>query len=365
MNEETNIVNEAEDMSENDISNRNDENDENIENNENNESQINDEAKMLAYKSRQKKIRMCALAGVVLSALSVALRVLSLFFFYEKDIAYYERGAILPMLSHLVYALAVIFFAASAFWLIPKAREVDGANVPHPSFVCRLAALLPAAALIYYAVSSYMKNGEGKLGGLPLLTVIFSVLAAIFFILLSLKQKTPHFTAGMGLTFVLWAAFVWIDSYIDYTVPLNSPDKLYFHFGCIAAAFFIINEIRALISCTRPREMYFSVMFALLALFTSAFPSIAAYSQDVFLRYPAFDADIVLLAVFIYALLRLSDVLPRLLSKPTAYEETGDKEEDPELGEMAEAAEEYDTFEESEAMAESNETEEISKESKE
>ncbi len=307
--------------------------------------EINNEAEALAREKKQKTIRTCALAAVALTVLSAALRTLSLFFFYEKDIAYYERGAVLPIISNLVYVGAVLFFLVSAFAFIPRAQESDGTNIAPPSFACRMAALLPAAALIYYAASSYLKYGNGEPNGFELVTVVLSVVAAVFFVLFSQKPRSMRFTAMMGLSFVAWAAFVWIGSYIDYTVPLNSPDKLYFHFACIAAGFLVINEIRVLIFCARPREYFFSIAFAILALATSAIPSIIAGSRGVFWRYPAFEADIVLLTILVYTLFRLWDALPQLLAKPTALPEeaSGTKESaEAENVETAEEAKETD-----------------------
>ncbi len=308
--EDTNIVNDVQDENETDEIN-----------------EINNVADELERQKRQKTVRTCTLVAIALSVLSMLLRTLSLFFFYEKDIAYYKVGAALPIISNVVYATAVIFFTFSAFAFIKKAQESDGAKVAPPSFACRMASLLPAAALLYYAASSYLKYGNGEPSGLEILSVIFAVLGAIFFVLLSQKQKAPRVTAVFGLAPIAWVAFVWIESYIDYTVPLNSPDKLYFHFGCIALAFLVINEIRVLISCVRPREIYFSLAFALLALATSAIPSIIADSQGVFSRYPSADADVVLLSVFIYALLRISDALPQLNAPAAKASEVGATDE--------------------------------------
>ena len=77
---------------------------------------------MKSFKSSDngKLLQIFSLVALVLSLLAMLGRLASLLFFYDK-IGYYKVGAALPIVSNIVFAVALALFAvASAFLITPR-----------------------------------------------------------------------------------------------------------------------------------------------------------------------------------------------------------------------------------------------------
>ena len=77
----------------------------------------------------KRRILIFTVLALALAAVASALRLLCLFFFYDK-IGYYQRGEILPIISNIFYAASVVFFALAARFVIKPQKQVAPLSKP-------------------------------------------------------------------------------------------------------------------------------------------------------------------------------------------------------------------------------------------
>ena len=77
----------------------------------------------------KKRILTFSLIAVALAFVATLLRVLCLFFFYDK-IGYYQRAAALPIVSNIFYGASLVFFAIAARFLIKPEGDIAPPKKP-------------------------------------------------------------------------------------------------------------------------------------------------------------------------------------------------------------------------------------------
>lgn len=287
------------------------------------------------YKQR---LRLFILLSFGLSATATVLRLLSLLFFYDSDMAYYTVGAPLPIISNIFYAISAIFFIVAAFFLIKPEND----EIPAPNQAVKYAALIPCAALAVHALFilldivkiisefgaialRYILKGEviGGVNRLDILLLVFAIFSAIFFANIAFAKQHSLLTVISGTGVALWIGMSWVGSYMDFFVPMNSPDKLLFHFACIGAALLLVGELRAIYGIPNAKTYYFSLSCAILTLSVSAIPSIIGDFANSFRIYSTEYENIVFFALLIYAAVRGFSLMPKKEpSEQTTTEET-------------------------------------------
>lgn len=270
-------------------------------------------------KTDKQRALVISIIALTLTAIATAGRLISLLFFYDR-IGYYATGAFLPVLSNVIYAVSVVFFVAAAI-LLPKSVK----SIPSPSKSVGYVALLPAIASAVYLVSS-LPDLLGGANILALVSSLLSIASAAFFAIIAFSSRRTSLTAILGACVVLWLALFWMHFYRDFTVPMNSPNKLFFSFGCIGSVFFIVSELRALFGISKPRLYYFSTFCAILSLAVSSIPSLIANAKDIFASYSVLSEDIFFLSLLVYAVARLI-YIPRAEQEETVTE-TPDEQAD-------------------------------------
>ncbi len=246
----------------------------------------------------KKRVILLSAISIALSVLATVGRLVSLTAFYD-EIGYYQADAIVPKLSNILYALSLVFFAVSACLLLPKINRSVALKKAE-----RMSALIPAAAVLTHLLLDASKLLESP-GWLTTLDLLFSISAIVFFASVAFCSQPSAITALSGIGAVIWTAVVWMSSYLDLYVPMNSPDKLFFHFACVGCMLFIFAEIRTLYDMPRPRLYIFSMLAVILSVFTCSIPNIIASFGDTFAVYKLLQYDVVFLATAIYALVRL------------------------------------------------------------
>jgi hypothetical protein len=240
-----------------------------------------------------------SLVALYLTVLATAGRLFSLLSFYDR-IGYYQSGAILPIASNILFAASVVFFGVAALFLLKPAK-----TVAIPTKSAGYVALLPALALAVCAIISLKGIATPLFDLLSLFDILLAVSGAVFFASLALCRQPSVLSVLTGIGAIFWLALAWLQSYRDFTVPMNSPDKLFFHFGCLGAALFIFSEIRAIYNMPRPRFYYFSIFTAILSLAVSSIPSLIGKACGIFASYSLTFKDIFFLALLVYAIARL------------------------------------------------------------
>ena len=286
------------------------------------------------FKNRSAKLFFILTSG--LSALTFIIQLLSLVLFYDANIGYYQRGAILPLISGILFALSVVGLIVSAFVLADRSESVSPISEP-----LRYTALIPAAAILITTLISSLGSSNG-FQSLDLLLVIGAIAATGFFASLALAKQTSAVTVVCGIGFILWLALVWLRSYTDFSVTMNSPDKLYFHFACVGAALLAIAELRAAYGIADTRSSYCYISVSAIALTAGALVPVVANLLGVYEYNPTILESAALAALLAYALIRLASICSANPSKAPAEanSESGTEESTEQPEEITEQAEE-------------------------
>ena len=244
-----------------------------------------------------------SLVALALSGLAAAGRLFSLLFFYDR-IGYYQSGAFLPIASNILFAASVLFFGVAAIFLIKPSKVIATSKGS-----TRYVSLVPALALAIYVVSSLGRVVTPEPDTISTISIILAVIGAVFFASLAFCRQPSVITVLTGIGAIFWLAIAWLRSYRDFTIPMNSPDKLFFHLGCLGATLFIFSEIRAMYGLPRPRFYYFSIYTAILTLAVSSIPSLIGNACNTFASYSLQFEDIFFLSLFFYAVVRLLTIV--------------------------------------------------------
>ncbi len=249
-----------------------------------------------------KLTKIFSIIALCLAFVATLGRLLCLLFFYDR-IGYFKSETALPIVFNLLYALSIVFFALSTVIFKPTSPSKK------LSTPAKLAALLTSAAFVPYIIngaSEVLSAAPGEKAPLfDILSLIFAVVAVAYFASLALCKQPSSVSAIIGVGCIVWIVLVWMSSYLDFFVPMNSPDKLFFHFSCIGAILLVFADVRVISDMPRPRFYYFSFFTGLLTVATSAIPSIIASTKGIFASYSLLYEDIALAAIMIYGAVRL------------------------------------------------------------
>lgn len=233
------------------------------------------------------------LAAMVISLISAVLHLISMLVFCDVW-GYYTAGAVLPVISNIFMLISVVAFAICAFLLTDRERKIDA-----PNGIAKYAALLPAAALIFHVVKLVMDG----LSGANIALLISAAISAVFFIMIAFSKEYDTLTAVCGVGFVIWLAISWFNSYNDLFIPMNSPEKIFFHFGCVSAALLTVGELRSMYDISAPRFYRFSLWSSLVLLSSASLPSVwELIFKDS--QSSVYSECLVLFALFVYAVVR-------------------------------------------------------------
>lgn len=249
---------------------------------------------------------MClALAVIGLTLIAIALNTMSLLNFYEADIGYFVRGAVLPTVFNILLVVGVVFLAGFTIFALKK--DETSISAPHPS--CKYTALIPVAAfgLLLWDRAYYFFDAA-KLGILekPLfafLSPLFTLATVALFISYCFGVKPSVSTAVWGTLSIAMFAYDVFVFHSDLTVAMNSPQKLSFNFAALSAMLFIVAELRVVYGVPKPRFYLFSIGTATLFLGAYSLPYTAAHLIGT-CESVSPKATLAFLALFIFVLVR-------------------------------------------------------------
>lgn len=275
-------------------------------------------------------------AALALTLLSTLLRALSLTLSYDASIGYFPAGAVLPILSEILGVASVIFFAVFAILCF---RKKETAYAKKPSLAVKIVSGI--AAVLSLLLGIY----DLKVGA-SVLTLLFCFGACLYFLLVLTAKTTPALALAFGFCAILRLLSELASSYVDLFVPMNSPEKVWLYVGIVAAMFFLVSEIRALVTKPYTAIWFFSAASATLIVGSTSVALLVGTIHSLFYGRTD-DGDLLfallLLSLAIYAGTRLVTVsLTPLPEEPEEIEETEETEEikETELTEAFEATEE-------------------------
>lgn len=274
------------------------------------------------FKSK-KALRLYGITVLAAAFSCVVLRLISTMFFFDGDIAYYQTGAVLPIITNVIMALTAI--GAIVFCLISKVSVEP--NMPVETKVTRIASIIAAVGFAVFGViyvSSLMEysNIYGSIPTTYLLCAICTFGSCAFFALKAFRASNADILyVLMGILVAVWLVLELAECYFDTFIPMNSPLKLTFEFACLGALLLTVNEMRVGLDQKRRGFHLFAATVASVFLPTSAIPSIICYlSGDMPASYVLVYSDLVMLGISVLAVARLVQLCFYEQAEPTESE---------------------------------------------
>ncbi len=277
-------------------------------------------------------------AAFASATISIILQMLSLAFFYDAEIGYFQNGAILPIIAALFSIASVLFFAVFSFLNFRK-KEAAYPKTTHPAV--KLASAICAALSLLLGITD-LKSGASILG------LLFCFGMCLYFLLVMTSKGTPALYLAFGFCAILRCLSALAASYVDFYLPMNSPEKLWLSTAVVAAMFFLVCEIRALVTKPYTAIWFFSAATAVAVLWPSSLILIQGSREGVF--YQPITKSALIFAFFLfelglYSIMRLFTMAINPLPKeakeaPEVIEETVEESETPDKSEEAEPLEE-------------------------
>ena len=255
-----------------------------------------------------------------LTAINLVLQVLSLTLCYDASIGYFEPNAILPILSEVFPVASVVVLAVLAvLWL----RKRDTAYPKTPNIAVKITSAIAAV------ISLLLGIHDLKVGA-SVVSLLLCFGACLYFLLVLTAKTTPVLALVFGFCLIFRLLSALSASYTDLFIPMNSPEKLWLYLGIVAAIFFLVSELRALVTKPYTALWCFSAASASLLTGASAIALIVGNRASLFYGAPTEDGLIVallLLAIALYAGTRLFSMA--LTPTPIELDEKAETIEEP------------------------------------
>ena len=250
-----------------------------------------------------KKISISTLSIIagVSAFLSLALRIICLFFFYD-DIGYYKVGAVLPIIANIIFAVSIVGVFFLSMLCIDKKQKV----MPTTK-MSQYAALLPMGALIFHVIRMFTSVFNDTVVNKYLMAISALISIAFFVVIFLANKKYAVAAVYLGIGAFAYIFFSWMYVYFDFAIPINSTEKMFFYIACAGAVIFIFNEMAASFGAVRAKFYYFSLFASIIALATSSISAIIGNICGIFKAYITLEFDIFFFALLIYAVARLID----------------------------------------------------------
>ena len=248
---------------------------------------------MKSLKKYEAHVSAIALAVSIISAI---LHTVSMLFFCDAY-KYFVSGAAMPIISNAFLVVSIIAFAVCAFLFADSKNAV---RAPHG--IAGYTALIAAAAMLLYSSKMVSVALETKSIS-SIITLICAIVATVFFVMIPFFNEYTTITALCGTGFIIWLGISWLNSYNDLFIPMNAPEKLFFHFGCIGAALLVVAELRSMFEISKSKLYRFSLWSAQLLLLAASLPSVINFLTKN-AKSSVFYESLVLFAIAIYAIAR-------------------------------------------------------------
>ena len=265
-------------------------------------------------------------AAALLTVLGTLLRTVGLFKFYDREVGYFQSGALVPELFKWLCVIAPVAFCfAGIFASRVKIGQSCGFGSKLGSAVAAVMLLVHAVYLVPYCLS-YVEGSPL----VPGLFLAFAVVSVLYFAVGATKKAAAENRALLGFCVILYATAGLAKSYFDFTTTMNSPDKLLLQVAYMAIMLYMLAETGLLIGAKKSGRF---AVFSFIAFFfctVSSVPALAAYLSRGFYGFIAAPeyamSQLGVLALAIFALCRFVDCL-RLSRDYTREELDAIKEE--------------------------------------
>lgn len=238
----------------------------------------------------------------VLTLAGILLRTAALSGCYDKEIGYYQRGAVLPMVFHGLCVLMLVLCAVGAR-LLPSSFAVK-ADVAS-SLLTRggtVLALLCVMAHVLQMVIAVL-GGTESLSVLLALRVFFGILTAVYLAAgLVPSSAVSGARALFGYGAIAYIVAMMAASYFDFFLQMNSPNKLLFQVSCMILLLYLLCDLRLILSIAMPRAYCAMTGVTVFYTFSYAVPGIFGFCTGILPRVDYLMTSIVLLGFGLYSL---------------------------------------------------------------
>lgn len=253
-----------------------------------------------------------------LALITLILRTLALTLCLDIEIGYFASGAALPFVARILTVVSLLACFAPFFLL--KAQELPEERKPL-GLAGRIAAGIAAVCFLVTAV--YLLTHLTTLPAptvLVLLAAVFSVLAALFFVLLLRGQDGSAAACGYGV--ILAAVLMLSITYFDRYTQMNAPHKVSLHLAMLSIMLCMLFEIRPMIGRSKPRGLAVtsSICFFCTAVFGGS--NLIAFMAGIYTDPLYLMGDLAALGFAVYLACRtVVDLLPAATTDPVETEE--------------------------------------------
>ncbi len=233
----------------------------------------------------------------LLALIATLLRTCALFFSFDREIGYYNKGA-LPVILSAFAGLAILFFFSYLF-TEKKSPEI----LPQP---CSLPSIISAGAMALLMLCNFIVacslQGIMKLPFLLwLLGILFLLLGTLYFILRFLAEKPPlTATLLLGYAVVFALALLLCFTYFDQQVGMNTPRKTDLHLSLLSLMFYMLYELKELAGMPAPRAARISGMLAFFLSLSVGVSNLLAFAAGIYSSIPYLVQDLLLVGFAAY-----------------------------------------------------------------
>lgn len=248
-------------------------------------------------KTKLSRLQMLSIALGALTLGTVALRTVALLLFFNNETGYFAKSGVVIafyVLELLAAALCV------AFPFLIKKEPVAACDAPLSIgglFGAGLCALTTVICAVFFLVRRTRIPAPAVI---VLLTAVFLLGAAAYFINQFRVKQTPATTLPFGYAAILGAALLLATLYFDLTTPMNAPHKVSLQIALLATMAAILYELRIATGEPMPRVQAAVTGFACFACAVSGIPNTIAFLTDVYDSTPYLFADLTAAALSVY-----------------------------------------------------------------
>lgn len=250
----------------------------------------------LAKDNKTKLLSIYKITSIALAGANILFGTLSYLLSYNPDIAYFNSS--FSVICFYAVLSVTVIFAISAV-ILPRGfgSVCYSLESGKPSY-----AAAPAIGFLLYALTSiYIMIVSQEFSLTGILSAVTAVLSFVYYTAFVRGTKLSlNSRVALGLMPAAWALLIILSSYFDYTVEMNSPDKLLLQFTALSVMLYSTVELR--FAAGNPRPMLY-VSASCLALSLCGTGGISILIRTVLLSeldLEAVSTSIVFISLFIY-----------------------------------------------------------------
>lgn len=248
-----------------------------------------------------------------------SLRVLALLMEFDDAAGFYEHGAVLPT---VVYVGAIISVALALVFALLLRRDLGGIREATNSYAHVFASALVGFIIIGCSLLAIL-SGETS-GALNIAVLVLSLPAALYFLI---GKALPVGTKGLRIitsAFLgLWLFSLIINTYVDSTVEISSPNRIILTLALIAATLYFLAEGRFRVGNPNPTRYVFLGFTAMILLGLYSLPNMVLIILRAYPDVYALSREVLMLVLFVYVLIRMCIVVG-MVGDDDDYEEDDD-----------------------------------------